>query len=159
MCTVHVFVAKDFSSSQCQEQLATIEAEGYLSSYVTQHSRCGSTNTPWLLTASSGQIINIELIDFAAGRPDADKSTHSNLEYTNVCNVYATIKNARKGVATTVCGVRGVKFRKVFVSTSESVEISIVPPKDNRNSGQFLLKYTGKSFKFILPINRNPSNV
>ena len=118
--------------------LTNVKAEGYLSSFVTQQTGCGNTESPWLLKVGQGQTINITLIDFT--------STNSEypLENDHLCNVYATIKDGNGAVTHTVCGGRGRKVTPVFMSVTNNVEIKIASKlAPAKNDGQYLLKYTG----------------
>ena len=44
-------------------------SRGYLASVVTQQTRLGSDQCPWLLSASEGQTISVYLHDFGVWRP------------------------------------------------------------------------------------------
>ena len=50
-------------------------ASGYLSSLSSSKTGCGSTASPWQLTVSPGQKINLTLYDFDGGR-QAQYGTH-----------------------------------------------------------------------------------
>ncbi len=138
---------KESSVKQCQESTVmttNIGTEGYLSSYVTQQTGCGNANNPLQLTAVSGQTIRVELVDFAYGRHNGGILFSSHTESDDVvCTIYATIKDASAPVANTVCGNRKMKVSQVFVSTSHSVLVAVIPPRGDKNTAHFLLKYTG----------------
>ena len=91
------------------------------------------------MQAGIGQKINITLIDFTN-----DKAAPQETD-TNVCKVYATIKEGNGAVTHTVCGGRGQKVVPVFMSVSNVVEIRIISKLKHINNyeGQFLLKYKG----------------
>ena len=127
--------------------MPSLGTEGFISSYVTQHTGCGNTDHPWLLKAAVGQRINITLIDFTS-----DQATTHEAD-ANLCMVYATIREGVNGAITyTVCGGRKQKVVSVFLSTSNIVEIRIISKSKQTNSnGQFLLKFKGL-FK-IFPCN------
>ena len=119
--------------------MPSLGTEGFISSYVTQHSRCGDADHPWLLKAAVGQRINITLIDFTIDQVAAHEVD------ANLCMVYATIREGiNGGIVHTVCGGRKQKFVPVFMSASNIVEIRIISkPKQTNSNGQFLLKYEG----------------
>lgn len=121
------------------------EGEGYLSSYVAQQTGCGSVDSPWSLEVARGQTITLTLLDFSYYR----SQTAGGAEI-NVCFVYATIREGSSQVAQTVCGHRGNRIERIFISSSNSVEIRLVVSSLAKAStdanGHFLIKYTGKFF-------------
>ena len=116
-----------------------MSTEGYLSSYITRQTGCGNADHPWMLKAEIGQRINITLIDFTS-----NQNTLSGVN-SNVCMVYATIRESDSAITHTVCGGKGHKVIPVFMSASNKVEVKIVskPKQTDSNDGHFLLKFKG----------------
>ena len=127
------------SSSNTISNLAT---EGYLSSHIAQQTGCGNSDHPWLLQAGIGQKINITLFDFTNDQAAIQETD------TNVCKVYATMRESNSDVIHTVCGGRRQKVVPVFMSAYNIVEIRIISKLKQTNlyEGQFLLKYKGIVF-------------
>ena len=128
--------------------ISNMGAEGYISSYVTHQANCGNADQSWLLKAAIGQKINITLYDFTRNRHPLEEAD------SNLCTVYATIREGNGIVTHTVCGGRGQQVVPVFMSVSNVVEIRIIskPNQINNHESQFLLKYKGTAK--IIDINR-----
>lgn len=126
------------------------EGEGYLSSYVAQQTGCGSVDSPWSLEVAKGQTLILTLLDFSYYRSQTTAAGGG--AETNVCVVYATIREGSSQVAQMVCGHRGKRMERIFISSLNSLEIRLVVSSLTRAStdanGHFLIKYTGK-FSYI----------
>ena len=78
------------ASCKGHEYVKPTATSGHLSSLVTETTRCGSAETPWLLTAQPGQKINITLWDFSLGGfVENGTITFPSKQH---CHVYAIIK-------------------------------------------------------------------
>lgn len=106
---------------------------GYISSYQTQKTGCGTPDCPWRLEARSGQRLNISLVNFAWTARERTPSTQQ-------CKVYATIKEVAGSHGETICG-ENLRERHVYTSLTNAVELRIV----GKGGGeQFLFHYEGK---------------
>lgn len=125
--------------------LVTAQGEGYVSSYVTQQTSCGTTESPWLLRAKVGQKINVSLIDFTSLSLGMSSSGGSGTSgASDVCVVYATIRDGNGQLTQTVCGGIGKRLSHVFTSVSNSLEVRLVGKlQQSKAEGYFLLKYAG----------------
>lgn len=59
--------------------------QGYLSSYVTSTSLCGSTPSPWVVQGKTGQHVNLTLYDFSTVQTEQQNTG------TITCENYATV--------------------------------------------------------------------
>ncbi|KAI0208654.1 hypothetical protein LSAT2_006633 [Lamellibrachia satsuma] len=121
------------AKTQCR-QVGLLElrsSSGYLSSYVAEHTDCGSLDSPWLISVLPGQTIKLTLLDFGVAERRAA------VEQLNVCTVYAIINEEAVSMSETLCG--GTTRQKVvYTSVSNSVTVRIV---GKGKSGHFLLRY------------------
>ena len=69
---------------------------GYLSSSVIDNKGCGSSKSPWIISANPGQTINIDMIDFAA---DEENSVLISCSF-----VYGFILEKSLAINYTICG-------------------------------------------------------
>lgn len=115
-----------------------LEPSGFISSYHTQKSGCGSPDCPWRLEARPGQRINISLVNFAWTLPEKTKpSAHP------PCKVYATIKEVSGSRGETICG-ENIRERHVYTSLTSAVELRIVGKSGGE---QHLFQYEGEAVK------------
>ena len=61
------------------------QTQGYLSSYITSSTNCGSFHAPWIIQASPGQRINLTLYDFSAAEIERENPN------ITTCVKYATL--------------------------------------------------------------------
>ena len=115
---------------------------GYLSSSMLDTKGCGSTRSPWLISASPGQIIKIDMIDFAVSRQDYN--------LISCGSVYGFIIENSLGINHTICGGRSRK-RALYTSKTNSVEIYFLR-NERRKQAHFILSYSGKMFIKRMPI-------
>ena len=119
-------------SNDCRNSrfLRTHQASGRIASVTVQETWCGTRDTPWLIQGSSGQRVNITLLDFNANRREpttgagASKSpslvipTHDPSLDVNSCHKYATIvepgpvEKRRAGLRTPVTCSTDLCFRR-----------------------------------------------
>ena len=105
---------------------------GVIANVETQDTGRGSVDCPWLITAPSGQRINITLYDFAV-------QPHR----TSVCEAYAIIReNDQARNTITVCG-ETERVRHIYTSVSNSLQVRIMPGIGKEKSKYFLIKYEG----------------
>jgi len=64
ICLILTVVSPDVSSCRQRAPVLVTSSTGYLSSYVTDQTGCGSVDSPWRIRAQPGQKINISLFDF-----------------------------------------------------------------------------------------------
>ena len=107
---------------------------GYLSSHVADTKGCGSSGSPWIISANPGQTIQLDLVDFAAN------SQTSNL--VSCRSVYGFILERALGINHTICGGRH-REGALYTSKTNSVEVILIRA-DKRGGGQFLVEYEGK---------------
>ena len=60
---------------------------GYISSLVSDQTGCGSTDTPWVIQAAKGQVIEVTLLDFALTQNMSSTATRG-----PHCHVYVIFK-------------------------------------------------------------------
>ena len=108
-------------------------ANGHLSSHVTDTKGCGSSASPWIISANPGQTIQLDLIDFAA------KSQTSNL--VSCRSVYGFILERALGINHTICGGRH-REGALYTSKTNSIEVQILQ-KEKRSGAQFIINYSG----------------
>ena len=105
---------------------------------------CGGTEAPWVLRAQPGQRLNITLYDFGSHVTGNETLTPTkNADgTTNLCKVYATIKEAKGSRRNTICGGNDRK-RLAYVSLGNTVEIRIYGNRGEKNHAYFFLQYQG----------------
>ena len=107
--------------------------EGNLVSFITEETGCGTVDLPWLIRVSSGQRINVTMLDFGIAQRDPDFAA------SNVCKVYAMIyEGGKNGVS--VCA-SDQRLNSVFVSDTSELEIRMVIRKDAGISPGFMISY------------------
>lgn len=62
----------------------------------------------------------------------------------HVCRVYATVREGAGGKGATVCGGQGVRPQRVYITTTNTVEVRIITGGKRNNADNFLIKYEGK---------------
>ena len=107
---------------------------GYLSSHVADTKGCGSSGSPWIISANPGQTIQLDLIDFAAN------SQTSNL--VSCRSAYGFILERALGINHTICGARH-REGALYTSKTNSIEIHLMS-RERRGEGQFIINYNGK---------------
>ena len=107
---------------------------GYLSSHVADTKGCGSSGSPWIISANPGQTIQLDLVDFAAN------SQTSNL--VSCRSVYGFILERALGINHTICGGRH-REGALYTSKTNSIEV-VLSSKEKRGGGNFIMKYDGK---------------
>ena len=107
--------------------------EGIISSQVTDTKGCGTSRSPWIISANPGQTIQLTLTDFSASKHS------SNLISCPI--VYGFIREKAIGINETICGG---KDREMALYTSKTNKVIIyILARNKRNSGHFLIKYQG----------------
>ena len=99
---------------------------------------CGSSNSPWIISAKPGQTINISIVDFSA------ESTKSNM--VTCPAVYGYIRERALGINHTICGGRH-REGALYTSKTNTVEIQILS-RNTRGDRNFLLKYSGSTVQY-----------
>ena len=119
----------------CNANQANIlpDSKGQISSLTTDTKSCGTSRSPWIISANPGQTIQLDLVDFAAN------SQTSNL--VSCRSVYGFILERALGINHTICGGR-YREGALYTSKTNSVEIHIMT-RDKRNGDNFLIKYHG----------------
>ena len=121
-------------NSECNQLRDTLkDTSGYLSSYIADTRRCGSTTSPWKISANPGQIIELELIDFHADRHN------SNIVSCRV--VYGFVLERSLGINHTICG--GSQRQMALYTSKTNLIEAIFLKSDKRGEGEFLVKYKG----------------
>lgn len=124
-------VMKERRICQTYKPLPITESSGYLSSSITEGSGLGTSFCPWVIKAPKGQRVNLTLYDFNTMNYDID---------SNICQVYATVKERSRTRDQTVCAGTD-RIRHIMLSDGNELEISIVKSNFNREHGYFILKY------------------
>ena len=149
-CCLFTVVSPGANGRHCESLSSVIVpkvgSEGYISSYVSQQTGCGSKDIPWILKVGAGQRLNITLIDFTG-----NQLTKQPMPLEHTCIIYASIRDGSGPAKLPVCGGTGRKMTPVFESRSNSVEIGInaVKQQNVKNYGQFLLKYVGEYLQYV----------
>ena len=107
--------------------------EGMISSQSADTKGCGSSNSPWIISAKPGQTINISIVDFSA------ESTKSNM--VTCPAVYGYIRERALGINHTICGGRH-REGALYTSKTNTVEIHI-SSRNTRGDKHFVIKYIG----------------
>ena len=123
------------ANNECSGSRPTslVEQEGMISSQSADTKGCGSSNSPWIISAKPGQTINISIVDFSA------ESTKSNI--VTCPAVYGYIRERALGINHTICGGRH-REGALYTSKTNTVEIQILF-RNTRGDKHFILKYTG----------------
>ena len=143
-CLVIVVITVHSPATDCDSATLITDTSGYLSSLVTMDTGCGSTEAPWVVRAKLGQRLNITLYDFGT-HISANESltiTKSSDGTTNLCKVYATIKEAKGTRRNTICG-GDEPLRTAYVSLDSTVEIRIYGNRADKGHPYFFLHYQG----------------
>ena len=118
---------------------------GFLASSVTAATGLGSTTCPWIITVDPGQRINVTLMDFSLIQPFGPNDVFGREEATKnkaFCHKYAEIQERPKTRQTVVCGGEE-RYKKVYVSQTNRIEIGLLRYNTPKKSAHFLLKYEG----------------
>ena len=121
---------------------------GYLASYVTELTGCGSVLTsPWLIRAADGQTIHVTLFDFAS----RSQQLAATKESSSLCPVYAiisevgdTMKGRHHNV--TICGGSLTRERHVYSSLTNQITVGLTIDEFSDLTADlpyYLLKYEG----------------
>ena len=103
---------------------------------MTDSNGCGTSRSPWIISANPGQTIQLTLTDFWASKQS------SNLISCPV--VYGFILEKAIGINETICGG---KDREMALYTSKTNKVIIrILGRNKRNNGQFVIKYRGLFF-------------
>ena len=117
-------------------QLNVLTAKnGQISSSTLDRKGCGSSKSPWIISASPGQTINIDIIDFDVSQQDYN--------LISCRSVYGFILERSLGINHTICGGH-TRERALYTSKTNSVEINILQ-KESRGEAHFLLRYSGEN--------------
>ena len=117
------------------EAVPLIGQEGAIPSHVTDQTGCGSKRSPWLISAMSGQIIELNIIDFGSEIIKQRQNDNNDLL------LYGYIIDGD-----TKTSISGDETRKRHLYTSLSNQITVdILPRDIRKA-DFILLYKGKFF-------------
>ena len=106
---------------------------GKLASHVTDIKGCGSSGSPWIISANPGQTIQLDLVDFAAS------SQTSNL--VSCRSVYGFILERALGINHTICGGPH-REGALYTSKTNFIEIQL-SSRSTRGDAHFIIKYEG----------------
>ena len=70
-------------------QVPVTSSHGFLASVVTEQTRLGSADCPWLISAETGQTISVYLHDFSIWRHNASASHQQTDVAVSICQVTA----------------------------------------------------------------------
>ena len=124
--------------------------EGYLSSDVTERTRCGSNASPWLIRLLPGQRVNITLIDFDYAKSARDASLVRDV----TCRVYVTISDPEaRHRSSSICGGRSRRLA-AYLSDNNTAEVRIQGSQTAHAWNYFLLHYKGNRGALSFPAHR-----
>ena len=110
---------------------------GTIASVVSHETGHGTDTCPWVIRVLPGQRVNITLLDFSV----TSGTAYGSAEF---CKAYAIIRErSPAGNSQTLCG-GSARYKDVFVSRGNQVEIRIIQSKKRENRDFFLLKYEGE---------------
>jgi len=116
--------------------LTVTSSDTYLANVVTLKSRRGSSSCPWLIRVSSGQTVNLTLIDFAARNNQQDSVA--------TCQIYADMYIGSAKEPKTICS-RGARERVLHTHTGrQDIRIAIESDQTSQQASYFLLRVEGK---------------
>jgi len=103
-------------NTDCSGSRSTILAipEGIISNQSSDTRGCGSTNSPWIISAKPGQTINISIVDF-----------NTEVDQSNLVScplVYGFILERSLGINQTICGGW---YREIAIYTSKTNQVEI----------------------------------
>ena len=106
----------------------------YISSSMLDSKGCGSSRSPWIISAKPGQNIQLDLIDFEADSPSTS--------FMSCSSVYGFVLEKSLGINYTVCGGQH-RERILYTSKTNSIEVHL-SPKERRKGANFLIHYEGR---------------
>ena len=112
----------------CQTPVTLRDMEGVISSHLAVTTGCGSQSAPWVISGASGQVIQLNIIDF--GSEIIKRNNDSEVK-----PVYGIIREGKQRTA-----FYGGKERERLLYQSKSNQISIEISIENEDFG-FLLQY------------------
>ena len=130
---MHITFHTVYTKCKTREPSDVSSNSGYLSSHVADTKGCGSSGSPWIISANPGQTIQLDLVDFATN------SQTSNL--VSCRSVYGFILERALGINHTICGRRH-REGALYTSKTNSVEINL-SSRNTRGEAHFLVKYEG----------------
>ena len=113
--------------------------EGALSSHVTDQTECGSKRSPWLISAMSGQTIELNIIDF--GSEIIKRRQNSSTESL----IYGYITDGERRTS-----IKGDVTRKRHLYTSLSNEITIEVLPRHLRTVDFIIMYKGMCYHYYI---------
>ena len=121
---------------------------GYIASRMAEVYSYGTSACPWVISAPTGQRLNLTLFNFARfARSDASPGLLP--ADPSVCYEIATILDGRNRKNILTCGT-DERVKSVYVSRGSKVEIRFVDRSVLRNLGQFLIHFKGKGLFICL---------
>ena len=122
------------------EVIAT-SPQGFLASVVSEESKCGTADCPYILSARPGQRFNFTLVDFALS--PKRRSTVAASSGDDFCYRYATMREQGHDKEIFICGgTERVRF--AHTSQTNVVRIKFEGGRHGGVFGHFLLRYDGK---------------
>ena len=116
-------------------------SEGTIANVVTHETGCGSHNTPWVIKAQPGQVINLTMLDFSLISLDTPDTPVPNTEEPR-CIAYAILREKAESKTLTVCGGKKAKGH-IYESVSDTLDVIILGNPSAEPSKHFLLHYKG----------------
>ena len=138
-----MFTVIQSSNLDCQNPVPLQDNEGVISSHVTTDTGCGSSGSPWVISGSPGQIIELHIIDFGS---ESYKINNKTSDYP----VYGTIRDGSKSVV-----FRGNVLKERMIYKSKSSEISIEVARNLNDVAGFLLQYKSMFIQKLLLSSSN----
>ncbi len=115
---------------------------GYLSSYISDETGCGSKETPYRIKLMQGQRVNITLMDFSLANRQNNHNSGIQGSSPLKCESYGSVSEPHSGRIIDICGGHR-REETIFLSDGNFVEIYF-KRRSNSDGGHFVLRYDGK---------------
>ena len=139
---IFIFSVQFVRNKNCQrcDYIPVSDNTGLIASSVTQETRCGSEQCPWLIKVDEGQKVKLSLFDYMTVNGIQSGSD-------GTCNAYMEIKDGDQRTPFNICRDRARGTKHLYTSVSNRVYVNIHVPSVNsakkQERGNFLLKYEG----------------
>ncbi len=128
-----------------------LTSPGTLSSLVTDETTCGSPQSPWVIEGAPGQRINVSVVNFERTASRNNQSTGG------ACQLFGHIIERSLNINRSLCG-GSTRESHLYTSTSNVIEIHVLPVMMRQMTTNFLLNYSCKAF-FVFFICWNHINL
>ncbi|KAK2139460.1 hypothetical protein LSH36_1776g00007 [Paralvinella palmiformis] len=108
--------------------------DGYISSLLTTQTGCGSRTSPWIIDVSSGQTVDIKLLDFGA------LSRHISTLTLGCPHIVGFIVERSLGSNFTICG-DNQREKHIYSSKTNKLEIVLLSQYEDDTSSSYLIYF------------------